>query len=185
VLVTGDLFDGSAPIEEEILLPLNELNAPSYFSNGNHEEYEGLVKVRDTIANLDMQLLDNQVVTTGGLQIIGVNDRQSIPKSQTLGSILDGLELEKDVPTLLMYHSPTEWDDAKQRGIALMLSGHTHNGQVYPFNLLVRMAFKYVNGLYQDGEHYLHVSPGTGTWGPPMRLGSRNQITLLSLNPVQ
>ncbi len=185
VLITGDLFDGSAPIDEEILTPLNNLSAPSFFSNGNHEEYEGLELVRNTVQNLDLQLLENSFVTHSGLQIIGVNDRQSLPKDQTLDVILASLDLNPVLPSILMYHTPVEWEAARKHNIDLTLSGHTHNGQVYPFTLLVRMAFKYINGLYEEDGKYIHVSPGTGTWGPPMRLGSKNQITILNLEPKQ
>ena len=181
ILMTGDLFDGSAPIHEEMLTPLNNLIAPTYFSTGNHEVYEGLDHVRETIKNLDMQLLESECREDHGLQIIGVNDRQGIPRSITLDSILNGISFDVNRPTILMYHTPVEWDAAKKHGIDLMLSGHTHNGQVFPFTLLVRLFFKYIKGLYQEGAHYLHVSPGTGTWGPPMRLGSKNQITLITL----
>lgn len=184
VLITGDLFDGSAPIDEGILKPLNELSAPSYFSNGNHEEYEGLVEVKETVSHLDMQLLDNRMVEWTGLQIVGVNDRQSL-RNTSLTQVLDSLSLDSDKPTILMYHSPSDWEVAREHGIDLMLSGHTHNGQIFPFTLLVRMAFKHINGLYQEGEQFLHVSPGTGTWGPPMRLGSRNQVTILKLIPAK
>lgn len=184
VLVTGDLFDGSAPINEGILKPLNELTSPSYFSNGNHEEYEGLTKVKDTLANLDMQLLDNKMAEWNNLQIVGVNDRQSL-RNTSLSEVLNSLPLDKNRPTILMYHSPSDWEVAREHGVDLMLSGHTHNGQIFPFTLLVRLAFKYINGLYQEDKNYLHVSPGTGTWGPPMRLGSRNQVTILKLVPIE
>lgn len=185
VLITGDLFDGSAPINESILTPLNKLVAPSFFSNGNHEEYEGLSHVRDTVKNLQLQLLENQIAQFSELQIIGVNDRQSLPREKTLGMVLNEIQYKTAIPTILMYHSPTEWEDARNHGVDLMLSGHTHNGQIYPFNLLVRTSFKYVTGLYEEEDKFLHVSPGTGTWGPPMRLGSRNQITLIKLVPKQ
>lgn len=181
VLMTGDLFDGSEPIHEEMLRPLNDLRVPTYFSMGNHEEYEGLQYVRETINNLDMQLLDSEVVEAKGLQIIGVNDRQSIPKEIMLDDILAKLVYDRSKPTVLMYHTPVEWSAARKHGIDLMLSGHTHNGQIYPFNWIVRTSFKYINGLYEEEGKFLHVSPGTGTWGPPMRLGSRNQVSLLRL----
>jgi predicted MPP superfamily phosphohydrolase len=181
VLMTGDLFDGSEPIHEEMLRPLDEINAPTYFSIGNHEEYEGLQKVRSTIQNLKMNLLDSKIVEEKGIQIIGVNDRQSLPKDVTLDSILQKLDINREKPSILMYHTPVEWESARKNKIDLTLSGHTHNGQIYPFNLLVRLQFKYINGLYAKEGKYLHVSPGTGTWGPPMRLGSRNQITVIDL----
>lgn len=183
ILITGDLFDGSAPINEEILTPLNDLSAPAYFSTGNHEEYEGLEYVRTTVKDLNLQLLENTKVIYDGIQIIGVNDRQSLPKGETLGSILDSIEPQPNVPTILMYHTPANWEEARAHGVDLMLSGHTHNGQIYPFNLLVKIFFPYMNGLYEEDNQYLHVSPGTGTWGPPMRLGSTNQITLITLIP--
>jgi len=181
VCITGDLFDGSVPIDESILSSLNALSAPTFYSNGNHEEYEGLQHVRDTLGHVKGDLLENSFVLISGLQVVGVNDKQSLPKGQTLGTILDTLQLHPELPTVLMYHTPVEWEEARARKVDLMLSGHTHNGQIYPFTLLVRMAYKYITGLYQVSGLFLHVSPGTGTWGPPMRLGSRNQITLLRL----
>ena len=68
-------------------------------------------------------------------------------------------------------------------GIDLMLSGHTHNGQIFPFNLLVKQQFKRIAGLYIEKDARLYVSSGTGTWGPLMRLGSMNEITLFDLLP--
>ena len=82
-----------------------------------------------------------------------------------------------------MYHSPVHWDEAREHGVDLMLSGHTHNGQVFPFTWLVKIFYPYIKGVYEKDGMYLHVSPGTGTWGPPMRLGSRNQVVLIELVP--
>lgn len=182
VLMTGDLFDGSAPIHENMLRSLDSLSAPCFFSTGNHEEYEGLKKVKETISHLKMELLDNKFKEWNGLQIIGVDDKYSLG-GKTLENILDTLSFNKEKPAILMYHTPVEWDMARKRGIDLMLSGHTHNGQIFPFTILVRFSFKYIRGLYKEASQYLHVTPGTGTWGPPMRLGSQNQITLLKLVP--
>jgi len=82
---------------------------------------------------------------------------------------------------ILLHHIPEGVDYAKSTGIDLMLTGHTHNGQIVPFNLLVKMIFSRSEGLYDVDGMKLYVSPGTGTWGPPMRLGSMNEITLLHL----
>lgn len=181
VLITGDLFDGSVAIDESILSPLNDLIAPVYFSTGNHEGYEGLDHVREAMSRLDVTLLENAVAEFRGVRIVGVHDRQSLPRTTTLDAMLSSLGVTGEVPTLLMYHTPVEWAAARAHGVALMLSGHTHNGQVFPFTLLVRLFYRHVKGLYRIDEHYLHVSPGTGTWGPPMRLGSTNQVTLITL----
>jgi predicted MPP superfamily phosphohydrolase len=184
VLITGDLFDGSAPVYPDMLIPLDDLVAPAYFSHGNHEEYEGLLLVKDTIKGLRLELLDNKKVTWNGVEIIGVNDAKSLRTGETLDSVLESLSLDVSQPKILMYHTPVDWAVARKHGIALMLSGHTHNGQVFPFTLLVRVAFRYIKGLYTEEGKFLHVTPGTGTWGPPMRLGSRNQITTIDLQPI-
>lgn len=185
VLITGDLFDGSAPIDEAILRPLDALTTPAYFSTGNHEGYEGLDQVRTTVGHLNLTLLENQAVMARGVRIVGVHDRQNLALTATLDGILSALPVPpQPAPTILMYHTPVEWETARRHGVALMLSGHTHNGQIFPFMFLVRLFFRYVNGLYEKDGAYLHVSPGTGTWGPPMRLGSRNQVTILNLTPV-
>lgn len=74
---------------------------------------------------------------------------------------------------------------SNQSGINLQLSGHTHNGQMFPFNLIVKIFFPHINGLYEYENEilktYMYVSSGTGTWGPPMRLGSRFEITVINL----
>jgi hypothetical protein len=185
ILVTGDLFDGSAPIEEDILEPLHAFTAPSFFSNGNHEEYEGLDKVRRTLSGFPMKQLENESVVVGNVEIIGVDDRQSIKRGTRLRDVLESIPRRSALVRILMYHTPVEWKDAQDAGVDIMVSGHTHNGQIFPFTLLVRLFFKHINGLYSENGKYLHVSPGTGTWGPPMRLGSRNQITLIELVPIQ
>ena len=86
--------------------------------------------------------------------------------------------------TILMYHRPDGLEDAARSGIDLMLCGHTHNGQIVPFNRLVKRYFPRIAGRYEAGATVLYVSPGTGTWGPTMRLGSSNEITVFELSPV-
>ena len=86
--------------------------------------------------------------------------------------------------TILMYHRPDGLEDAARSGIDLMLCGHTHNGQIVPFHWLVKRYFPRIAGRYEAGATVLYVSPGTGTWGPTMRLGSSNEITVFELSPV-
>ncbi|MCP4830151.1 MAG: metallophosphoesterase, partial [Proteobacteria bacterium] len=82
------------------------------------------------------------------------------------------------------YHRPWGLGAAAEAGVDLMISGHTHNGQIVPFNLVVKRVFKRSIGLFRQGTTHLYVSPGTGTWGPIMRLGSRGEITLYKVQPV-
>ena len=85
--------------------------------------------------------------------------------------------------TILMNHQPLGFDIAARHGIGLMLSGHLHNGQIWPFNYVLRLFYPYLKGLHENAGAFLNVSTGTGTWGPPMRLGSRSEIVFLE--PMQ
>lgn len=82
---------------------------------------------------------------------------------------------------VLLYHRPDGLEAAAAANIDLMLCGHTHNGQIVPFNFLVRRVFPRIVGLHDLGGTRLYVSPGTGTWGPVMRLGTRSEITVFDV----
>ena len=86
--------------------------------------------------------------------------------------------------TILMYHRPDGVEDAARAGVDLMLCGHTHNGQIVPFDWIVKRHFPYTAGHFDIDGMMLYVSPGTGTWGPTMRLGSSNEITVFELSPA-
>ncbi len=178
VMITGDLVDGSAPLHKGMFDPFKKLRAPVYLVSGNHEIYEGVEKVYDLFDDTKIKVLKNEAVNFDGIQIVGVEFSENRTHlSREMGRI----KVNSSRPAVLMYHHPAEMEAAKRAGIDLMLSGHTHNGQIYPFNLLVRMVYKNMNGLYDFDGMKLYVSPGTGTWGPYMRLGSRNEITLINL----
>ena len=85
--------------------------------------------------------------------------------------------------TILLYHRPEGVEDAARSGIDLMLCGHTHNGQIVPFDRIVKRYFPRIAGRFDIDGMVLYVSPGTGTWGPTMRLGSSNEITMFELSP--
>jgi predicted MPP superfamily phosphohydrolase len=81
---------------------------------------------------------------------------------------------------LLAVHQPSLWKLVKNN-VDLMLSGHTHNGQIFPFNLLVKIQFPQIYGLYKEEENNLYVSSGVSTWGPKIRIGSQNEIININL----
>jgi predicted MPP superfamily phosphohydrolase len=183
VFITGDMFDGSTKIDPDILSPLDSIKANVYFSIGNHEVYENLDEVRDTISYTKIKLLENEKTEDLGIQIVAVNDPQGRSPNTKLINILQDIGIDPDMPTILMYHPPQEWKSAREMGINLMLSGHTHKGQIIPFNLLVKPFFPYIYGLYEEDNKFLYTTSGTGTWGPPMRIGSNNEIVIISLLP--
>jgi len=180
VVITGDLVDGSAPLHHGMFDALNGLEAPAYFVTGNHEEYEGVEHVSEILNETKVTILQDEMIKTNGLQLAGVGYAHD---KERLRKVLPTLNLDPTRPIVLLYHVPEGMDQARTNNVALMLSGHTHDGQIWPFSLLVRMAFPHIKGLYEKDGMYHYVSPGVGTWGPPMRLGSRNEIVVLRLVP--
>ena len=182
VLVTGDTVDGSAKIHPGMFNAIEKIKAPVFLIMGNHEYYEGLENVLNVLNTLDITILRDEIVEIQDIQIIGID--YSYTKNH-LKHTLSKLKIDKSKPSILMYHLPSELDAANQAGIDLQISGHTHKGQLFPFNLLGRLVFPYFSGLYNYDQTKLYVSQGTGTWGPPMRLGSKNEITLIKLKKSQ
>lgn len=178
VMITGDMVDGSSRLHESMFDEFNKLNAPIYFVSGNHEVMEGINKVYSLFKNTKIRVLRNEKINFEDFQIVGVEYSE---EKGHLKRELEKFKIDKTKLAVLMYHSPEGFENAKKAGITLQLAGHTHNGQIFPFNFVVRLFFKHIKGLYNLGNMFLYVSPGTGTWGPYMRLGSRNEITLLKL----
>jgi len=179
VLITGDLIDSSA-VNQEALQSLEELHAKVFFAIGNHERYADLEKILCITENLGIKTLRQETASFEELTISGIDDADI---GEQVEIHLPELSLKKERFNLLLYHRPVGWEAAIRFGVDLMLSGHTHNGQIFPFNYLVKKQFARIKGIYQKGHHHLYVSPGTGTWGPLMRLGSMNEITLIELVP--
>lgn len=178
VMITGDLIDGSAPLHKSMFSEVDRINAPIFFVSGNHESYEGVDKVYELLKDTKIKILNNDVAQLDGVQVVGINfstDTCNLKKQ------LAGIRMNSSKPAILMHHDPVDMKDAKDAGIDLQLSGHTHYGQIFPFNFAVKLARPYIRGLYDFNGMKLYVSPGTGTWGPYMRLGSMNEITLLRL----
>jgi len=180
VLITGDLADGMNSFTEDAVQPLNDIKAPVYFTTGNHEQYAGIEKVENILKTTKIKILSNELITEKGIQIIGIDSSMEM-SGDHLKETLKTILINKTKPSILMYHLPSEFEAASEAGINLQLSGHLHRGQIFPFTIFSRMFFKRIYGLYQYNNSYMYVSSGSGTWGPPMRLGSRSQITLITL----
>jgi uncharacterized protein len=175
IMITGDLVDFRA-VGSDVLAPLQTLEAPAFFVIGNHERYVDCDAICRRLEGLGVRVLRNASVRAGPLQLLGIDDAE--PKNQ-VRNVLERLSPDPDAFRVLLYHRPDGADDAAAWGAQLMLCGHTHNGQIVPFNYLVRRVFPRIRGSYVVGGLHLYVSPGTGTWGPVLRLGSRCEITVL------
>ena len=132
----------------------------------------------DLLRTTKVRPLRNEAVDFARIQIIGIDDSG---RRFQVADQLKRIEFDDSKYCVLMYHRPTGFEAAVEQGVDLMLTGHTHNGQIAPFNLIVRLAFRHISGLYRHEGSYLYVTTGTGTWGPRMRLGSSNEIVLLKL----
>ncbi|MDD5458932.1 MAG: metallophosphoesterase [Phycisphaerae bacterium] len=178
IFLTGDIFDARHALNEKNLSVLDDLKAPAYFVTGNHERYIGQRFVFEKLKKTKIHILDNETVMAGDMQIIGLDDSVELHHFE---KVLSLLPVAPDKYSILLYHRPRGLEDAAKAGINLMLSGHTHNGQIFPFNFIVGTQFKYIKGLYKNDGCTLYVTTGTGTWGPKMRLGSKNEIAVIDL----
>jgi predicted MPP superfamily phosphohydrolase len=180
ILITGDLID-FAGISREELAPLGTFTAPAFFAIGNHERYVDLAAIDERMRALGVTVLRDEAVTEGPFQFIGIDDVDAAAK---MIAPLGRIALSPEHYGVLLYHRPDGFDAAVARGIPLMLAGHTHAGQLIPFNFLVRRIYPRIRGLYALNGSQLYVSPGTGTWGPVLRIGSRSEITLFEFTAV-
>lgn len=180
LLITGDLIDTST-VKLEDLNALGEVPCPVYFAIGNHERYIDLDAVTAMIKSQGVDLLRGQAMTQGQLQIVGIDDADS---PDQVRDHLPGIATSDNHFRILLYHRPDGWPSARQAGIDLMLAGHTHGGQIWPFNFLVKRRFEHMIGLFSQDNRHLYVSSGTGCWGPIMRLGTRSEMTVIDLVPA-
>ncbi|MBD3648719.1 MAG: metallophosphoesterase [Pseudomonadales bacterium] len=179
VCITGDFIDATG-IAETQLKSLKSIVGPVYFTIGNHEKYEDLEDICARLRNLGVNVLRNDSLNfREDLQVIGIDDMDDVGQVERQ---LSRMEVSREAFVLLLYHRPRGLEAASRAGVDLMISGHTHNGQIMPFNLLVGRVFERMNGLYHYGTSRLYVSEGTGTWGPVMRIGTTSEITLFELN---
>lgn len=186
VFITGDLFDGMEADFSWMNTPFAKLKSPKgvYYSFGNHDLYLGFDRVKDLLKNNPIEILDNRRVLVDGLQIIGIN--YSFDKNFDLyKAILAQSGYTESQPSILLFHEPKNIVTASQAGIDLQLSGHTHSGQLFPFNLIANWAYKgHGYGLSKLGDFSLIVNGGLGTWGPPMRTTSQSEIVRIKLLPL-
>lgn len=186
--LTGDLVDGSVSRLAPELAPLLAWKPRHgiHFVPGNHEYYAGVEPWLDHLRQAGVTVLRNAhvVLEQGGAPFVvaGVDDfaaRRFGGPGPDLDAALSGSPAR--TPILLLAHQPPAIEAARKAGVSLQLSGHTHGGQIVPFNFLVRLDQPHVAGLFRKDDTWLYVSRGTGWWGPPMRLGAPSEITLLEL----
>ena len=181
VFIGGDLYDGThAPDPYKLAQPLSNLTSRlgTFYITGNHEEFGNPKSFIDAIQKMGMTILNDEKKEIDGVQIIGVDYSNSADK-ENFKNVLEKMQIDKTMPSILLKHEPRDLDVAQQAGISLQISGHTHKGQQWPFNHLAQRVYKgYAYGLkqYEKSAMQVLVSSGVGGWGPPVRVGSDCEI---------
>lgn len=188
IAITGDLVDGSVEELAEHVAPLAMLKAKHgvYFVTGNHEYYSGADEWIAHLTKLGVRVLRNERVRIGGedgFDLAGIDDYSSRGLVKGHGSdlarALEGRDLDR--ACVLLAHQPRGIELADKLGVDLQLSGHTHGGQMFPWNFAVRLQQPFVAGLHKLERVQIYVSKGTGYWGPPMRVGAPAEITEIEI----
>jgi predicted MPP superfamily phosphohydrolase len=192
IAITGDLVDGNVDELREHVAPLGDLKAELgvFFVTGNHEYYSGPDAWIRELARLNVRVLRNERVELERdgvtIDLAGVDDYSSRGLAQGHGPdlprALEGRDGSRAL--VLLAHQPRAFVEAAKLGVGLQLSGHTHGGQIWPWNWFVRLQQPYVAGLHREGDAQIYVSRGTGYWGPPMRVAAPAEITQLVLEPA-
>ncbi len=189
VLLVGDVVEGDGPPDaDRVFVPeLARLKAPMgvYAVTGNHDEHRSRDENRAFYGDAGIRLIEAGWETVRpGLVVAGIADsyRRGFPRPEEGQRLRDALSGRPEgVATVLMSHRPEHPDVAARAGVGLMLSGHTHAGQVWPFGYFAALWHPYMEGAYEIGGMTLLVSRGAGTWGPRMRLWSPGEILRVTL----
>lgn len=184
VVLTGDMVDGSRAQLSDELLPFTDIVAPlgKFMVPGNHEYYWNVNHWLEFWNEIGFKTLVNEhhSIKKEGAEIImaGVHDYSmgvnSSPQLAVKGAAMSAVKI-------LLAHQPRTVYEASKAGIDLQLSGHTHSGQYFPYNVLIYLFQPYVKGLKRFEKTWIYVNQGTGYWGPPSRFGVPPEITLLEL----
>ncbi|KAB1901725.1 metallophosphoesterase, partial [Micromonospora sp. AMSO31t] len=189
VAVVGDLVDGSVAELGPAAEPLRDLHSRygSFFVTGNHEYYSGVEEWVREVDRLGLRVLQNErqeIRARGGvLDLAGVNDVTAAGTGLAAPADYAAAlgDRDPDRPVVLLAHQPVAAHEAAKFGVDLQLSGHTHGGQMVPFNLLVKLQQPVVSGLGEVDGTKVYVTNGAGFWGPPVRVGAPPQVTLVEL----
>ncbi|ETT66067.1 MULTISPECIES: metallophosphoesterase [Paenibacillus] len=188
ILLAGDVLDDSIEpfIRNSMSEQIKQLKARYgvYAVLGNHEYYGGSIKeYTDLMSSIGIKVLQDEVEEVAGTYIVGRKDKTAEAMEaggrQSVSSLLEGLDLTR--PVIMMDHQPTGFDVAAQAGVDVLLSGHTHRGQIAPNHWITKRLFELDWGYLRKDNLHVVVSSGYGTWGPPIRLASRSEIIKLEV----
>lgn len=188
ILLAGDIVDEDlGPVIKNNLgemLKNFKSKYGTYGITGNHEYIGGVEEACNYLNEHNITMLrDTAVKIDNAFYVIGREDRDitrlSGKKRKTLNDLVK--ELDKSCPLILMNHQPFDLDESVKSEIDLQLSGHTHNGQMFPLNFITNLIFELSSGYLKKGQTHFYISNGAGTWGPPVRIGNSPEIVDIKL----
>ena len=189
VLLCGDLVDGdvASALRKNLGRHIQEIQTPMgvYAIAGNHEYIGGIQKTLPYLESININILRDKTLTLpNGVQLVGRDDRDNRRMGdekgrKTLKELMTGLD--KNLPVIVMNHQPFNLEEAVNEGVDLHLSGHTHHGQLWPFNYITNAVYELSWGFLKKGDTNIYVSSGFGSWGPPVRLGNTPEVVVFNL----
>ncbi|MGK9369112.1 metallophosphoesterase [Melioribacter sp. Ez-97] len=189
ILFAGDIIDEDIEpvLRDNVGEALNKLKAKYgvFGITGNHEYIGGVNKAVEYLNNHNIKMIrDAYVLIDDSFYVVGRDDRASSRfsdyKRKSLEEIMSGVN--KELPVIMMDHQPFNLEEAMNNGVDLQLSGHTHNGQLWPLNYILKKIYELPWGYKIKGNTHYYVSCGVGGWGPPVRTGSAPEIVQIELN---
>jgi predicted MPP superfamily phosphohydrolase len=190
VLFAGDIVDESVTPEIESKLgAIMRLLRPRlgvFAVPGNHEFFSGLETNLACLRSCGVIVLEDQAVRVGeAFILVGRRDPSSLKVQETrlsIEGILNNSGFARDLPVVVLDHQPVRLEEADKAGAALQISGHTHDGQIFPFGLINKLIYELNWGYLRKGATHYYVTIGAGTWGPPVRIGSRAEVVRIRLS---
>ena len=188
ILLSGDIVDDKAEVLEQRKIgeSFKRLNPKYgiYTINGNHEFINGVDSSVRYAEHLGMKVLrDEFIIIDSSFYIVGREDVSMNSftgrKRKTLEDIMSSINSE--LSKILLDHTPVKLEQAEKNGIDIQLSGHTHHGQIWPANVITNMIYEISWGYKKKGKTHYYVTSGAGTWGPPVRTGSKSEIVNIKI----
>ena len=189
VLFVGDIVDESVTEEIEARLGgiMRRLRAPLgiYAALGNHESYSGLGRNVACLRACGLTVLQDEAAeVAGAVRLVGRRDPSSLAVQEvrlSIPGILARSGLGADLPVVVLDHQPVRFEEVIEAGADLQISGHTHDGQIFPIGLINGLIYELNWGYLRKGGTQFYVTSGAGTWGPPVRIGSRAEVVRLRI----
>ena len=181
ILIAGDLIDGNVrPLKEHgTAEELKRFNAPVFACLGNHEYITGIDKALDLLSQTGIRILRDDITEWNDVTIVGREDRSNFTR-QSVNTLMQGVN--KSHYVIMLDHQPYHLEEAEQCGVDLQLSGHTHQGQVWPLNWVTRSMYECDYGQWKRGNTDYYISSGIGIWGGKFRIGTCSEYVVITVS---